>query len=369
PRDRTQLGASNATLLMLVRNSELSDALHSIRQIEDRFNRHYRYPWTFLNDEEFTEEFRLYTSIMVSGEVRYGRVDGEEWGRGEGVREESVRMGMERLEQEGVVYARSESYRNMCRWFAGRFMWHEAVRGFEWYWRVEPNIRYPCDLLYDPFDFLSTHHKSFSFTITLPDYPSTLRSLLPTLQSFFRLHPTLLHPNATTSLLPFILENPELRLSPTPGPNTTTSPLTFLLHPSTTPTYCHFWSNFELGPLSFFRSASYTALFAFLDATGNFHHERWGDAPVHTAAVATLLGAQEVHFWEDMGYWHSPLGRCPWDEESWGNGRCAGCEWVGEGSADWGGGSGGCLKRWWETVGMGGWWEEFSRFEGELGGL
>lgn len=49
---------ANATLVMLVRNREVNDAVNSMRQMEDRFNRKFRYPWVFLNDEPFTAEFR-----------------------------------------------------------------------------------------------------------------------------------------------------------------------------------------------------------------------------------------------------------------------------------------------------------------------
>jgi alpha 1,2-mannosyltransferase len=49
---------ANATLLMLARNSELYEAISSVKAMEDRFNRRYNYPWVFLNDEEFTDEFK-----------------------------------------------------------------------------------------------------------------------------------------------------------------------------------------------------------------------------------------------------------------------------------------------------------------------
>lgn len=39
-------------------------------------------------------------------------------------------------------------------------------------------------------------------------------------------------------------------------------------------TGCHFWSNFEIGRLSFFRSEAYRSLFAHLDAAGGFFYER-----------------------------------------------------------------------------------------------
>ena len=44
---------ANAALVMLVRNKEVNDAAVAIRQLEDRFNKKYNYPWVFLNDEPF----------------------------------------------------------------------------------------------------------------------------------------------------------------------------------------------------------------------------------------------------------------------------------------------------------------------------
>lgn len=42
---------------------------------------------------------------------------------------------------------------------------------------------------------------------------------------------------------------------------------------------CHFWSNFEIASLNLWRSAEYRDFFNYLDQTGNFFYERWGDAP------------------------------------------------------------------------------------------
>jgi alpha 1,2-mannosyltransferase len=47
----------NTTLLMLVRNSDVEDAIKSIRELEDRFNKKYSYPWVLLNEVPFTPEF------------------------------------------------------------------------------------------------------------------------------------------------------------------------------------------------------------------------------------------------------------------------------------------------------------------------
>ena len=59
-------GTANAVMLMLARNSELEGAVSSVRQLEEKFNRRYHYPWVFLNEEPFTEEFkRLVPSIHL----------------------------------------------------------------------------------------------------------------------------------------------------------------------------------------------------------------------------------------------------------------------------------------------------------------
>lgn len=37
---------------------------------------------------------------------------------------------------------------------------------------------------------------------------------------------------------------------------------------------CHFWSNFEVGDLSLWRSEAYIKLFDYLDRSGGFYYER-----------------------------------------------------------------------------------------------
>lgn len=62
----------NATLLSLVRNSELEGMLQAMRDLERTWNHKFNYPWTFFNDEEFTEEFKTRTQKETKAECRYG---------------------------------------------------------------------------------------------------------------------------------------------------------------------------------------------------------------------------------------------------------------------------------------------------------
>jgi alpha 1,2-mannosyltransferase len=58
PEESVGEGTANAVMLMLARNSELEGAVSSVRQLEEKFNRRYHYPWVFLNEEPFSEEFK-----------------------------------------------------------------------------------------------------------------------------------------------------------------------------------------------------------------------------------------------------------------------------------------------------------------------
>lgn len=77
---------------------------------------------------------------------------------------------------------------------------------------------------------------------------------------------------------------------------------------------CHFWSNFEVGSLEFWRSEAYQAYFNYLDKSGGFFYERWGDAPVHSIAAALFLDKSELHFFDGFGYYHPDFYSCPVEE-------------------------------------------------------
>jgi len=49
---------ANATLFMLARNSDVDSAVNSVREVEDRFNHKYGYPWVFLNEQPFSDDFK-----------------------------------------------------------------------------------------------------------------------------------------------------------------------------------------------------------------------------------------------------------------------------------------------------------------------
>lgn len=49
---------ANATFVVLARNSDIQGVVKSMKQAEDRFNKEFNYPWVFLNEAEFDDEFK-----------------------------------------------------------------------------------------------------------------------------------------------------------------------------------------------------------------------------------------------------------------------------------------------------------------------
>jgi len=47
---------------MLTNSWEMDGALRVVSEVEERFNRKFNYPWIFLNDEPFSDEFERYVA-------------------------------------------------------------------------------------------------------------------------------------------------------------------------------------------------------------------------------------------------------------------------------------------------------------------
>lgn len=105
-----------ATFVVLVRNDDLHNIRWSLRQLEDRFNRKYHYPYVFLNDGEFTEEFKESTTAIVSGKTYYGKVEGDMWNYPEWINVTKADNARAAMEAARVIYGGSLSYRHMCRY-------------------------------------------------------------------------------------------------------------------------------------------------------------------------------------------------------------------------------------------------------------
>ncbi|KAK5808975.1 nucleotide-diphospho-sugar transferase [Linnemannia elongata] len=278
---------ANAAFVMLVRNSDGQGARSAVRQIEDRFNRNFQYPYVFLNDVPFTEEFKELIRPMSRANITFGLVPAEHWSYPEWISTTKVKEA--RKAMANIVYGRSESYRHMCRYQSGFFFQHEAMLPFDYYWRIEPDVEFSCDLDFDPFLYMQDNNKKYAFAMSLPEYMETIPSLWNVTREFMDMYPHLL------------AENNALDLISDDGGESYNS--------------CHFWSNFEIADARWMRDKAYQQYFNHLDQAGGFFYERWGDAPVHSIAAALLLPIDQIHFFKEIGYFHAPFYNCPAEPE------------------------------------------------------
>jgi len=282
-----QIHKANATFIMLAHNDEIWKALTSIQSVEDRFNSKRGYPWVFLNDVPFSEEFIRRTRSAVSGDAMYDVIPREQWHQPDSIDEAQAALRRIRMKVFKVAYADSVQYRNQCRFNSGFFHRHPLLQPFKYYWRVEPGAEYSCDINEDPFLLMQGNNKTYGFTLsaTDPKTPHAALSLWKSVKDFTDEYPQYLAPNNSASFL-------------------TQSEGRYW-------NLCRFRSDFEIGDMDFFRGPAYSSFFEYLDATGNFYYERWDDASVHTMAAALLLDRNQLHLFDNVGYSYDGAQRCP----------------------------------------------------------
>ena len=278
-------GRENAVVIILCRNREIIPMLQTMHQFEEKFNSQFNYPYVFLNNEPFTEEFKATMSTATKARVSFGLVEPEHWGVP--ARYNSSRIQESLRELKSVVHGSSLSYRQMCRWYSGFFQEHQLLSGFDFYWRLEPGVSFSCKVPYDPFEYMRRNRKMYGFSMAINEIKETIPSLWKTTSDFLEIHKKTL-PRDQRMMDYF-----------------RTVALDY--------NGCHFWSNFEIAAFSLFRSPQYKAFFEHLDEAGGFFYERWGDAPVHSLAVGMLLTPEQVHWFSDIGYKHHPHAHCPAD--------------------------------------------------------
>jgi len=217
----------------------------------------------------------------------------------------------------------------LCR----KFYSLEALRQYKWYWRIEPGVDFHCAITYDPFVEMARAHKVYGYAIALREEsrtcPSLFREMADWKESRGIPDTQLWKAMVSASWLPWPLRPLLSRLGHRDRNGDGWS-------------LCHYWSNFEIASLDFFRGQNYSELVEHLDRTGGFYYERvsflfpgcahghfcwslsrplltspfstnpqWGDAAVHSLAVAMLLHPSQVHHFEDMGYRHDWFTQCP----------------------------------------------------------
>ncbi|KAL4402033.1 alpha-1,2-mannosyltransferase [Malassezia pachydermatis] len=185
---------------------------------------------------------------MTRSPVHFGLVPQEHWSYPSWIDQDKAASQRKKMHEANIIYGGSESYRHMCRFQSGFFWRHPLTYelGLEYYWRVEPDIKIFCDVDYDPFLFMQLNNKAYGFTMSIHEYPLTIPTLWDETKKFVQAHPEYVAPD---NAMGFITDKPN---------NIADS----------TYNMCHFWSNFEIGDLRFWRGQQYMDYFTTLDKAG-----------------------------------------------------------------------------------------------------
>ncbi|KAI8330808.1 nucleotide-diphospho-sugar transferase [Choanephora cucurbitarum] len=274
---------------MVVRNEKIMDARMVARSMEDHMKNGTQYPWVLLNNQLFTMEFKKHIKKVITAPVFFGKIDLEAWDYPHWIDVDRAEFLMLEQETKGAYKGSSLSYHQLMRYHSGFFFHHPLLRDVEYTWRVEPGADYSCQMDDDMFLYMKEHNKSLGFVITMLEASQTIPTLWQRVNEFTERFPQHVLPEYET-IYPWIYDEDADDYN-----------------------NCHFWTNFQLADLSFFRSESYRKYFEYLDRTGNFFYERWGDAPVQTIAAALFLKKEQIHFFNDIGYTHSVATHCPYN--------------------------------------------------------
>nr|WOG36206.1 uncharacterized protein [Candida metapsilosis] len=352
---KTDQPRANAAFIMLCRNSEMKGVISSMKSMERLFNQWFNYPWVFLNNEEFSPEFKNAISNQTNAKVSFGKIAMEDWEFPSDIPQAELNEWIESQGDRELLYGNLKSYHKMCRFYSGKFYLHPLVSQLDWYWRVEPNVEFYCDLTYDPFVEMEKRGKKYGFNVRLFDLYYSIPGLFRNVQAFIKKHGI----KVKSSWKLFVLSSKwvigEDKLGVYDGiPNgrdvlveiqdqiylqkfihemkgktdEEVSKSSFLipkileksksmpkLHEDRTDkeeyNLYHFWSNFEIARVDLFTSPEYQQFYEHLEAAGGFYKERWGDAPIHSLAVGMFLDLNEIHYFRDIGYRHEIFAHCP----------------------------------------------------------
>lgn len=115
----TSTPRANAVISVLARNKEIDGVVKSMRSFERHFNRFYNYPYVFLNDVEFDDNFKETVKKHTSSFIEFGTIDPSMWGYPDWMDKDVAREGIRKQDDGGIMYGGLESYHHMCRFYSG----------------------------------------------------------------------------------------------------------------------------------------------------------------------------------------------------------------------------------------------------------
>jgi alpha 1,2-mannosyltransferase len=275
-------------LIVLARESEAGDLVKTMHSFDEAYNAKFQHDYIVFIDEVWAASSIAVLTNATKSRVRLHlldtdcvRVEGRcEWGMPAWI----DRRNFSNVLKEKTYYGNTENYRKMCRFFAGPMFSTLILDEYKFAWRLDSHVRYLCDIVDDPIARMEKAGAVYGFALRMVEKMDTIPTLWPRIEDWA----------VENGRKSFMREQWGLTV---PG--------------HTVDRGCHYWNNFEIVSIDFFRDKGYQSLFHTLDASGGFFYERWGDAPVRSWALSALARKDQVIYFEEVGYQHPWWFKCP----------------------------------------------------------
>ncbi|CDS09588.1 hypothetical protein LRAMOSA10948 [Lichtheimia ramosa] len=256
----------------------LGNLRKTIRNLEDTVNRERGYPYIIFCSEPLSQDSRDLVRALTRADVEFYDLDSTMYGYSDNIDLDKAAETRRRMSD--VIFGDDENYRFASRFMAGVIFRHPALQHIDYYWRFETGTEYVCPLDFDPFQYMYDHQKKLSFSMALYEYEETIPTLFTTIMEFANNNSDLVQSMSNkNSLWHFIIDSETKVFNK-----------------------CHFWSNFQIADLNFFRGEAYQAYFDHIEQAGGIFYERWGDPIIQSLGAVLLLEKNDVHFWDNIGY-------------------------------------------------------------------
>ena len=324
-------GRLNACIFILARNEDLADLQRTLAEFELRFNARRRYPYVIVNNVHFTDEFKRAVVAVINNAtattttVEFGLIPAEEWSVPRWINSAKLRR-MQKHALTHVFKGNLMSYHHMCRYYAGFFFRHPLALKYDYYMRLDTHLDFPCPLESDdgdeadPFETLLRRDKVYGFAISLSDEMVTIKTLWYHIKRWMWKKKVRVCVCVCVKIHVFLLVITIIYKKKTKQVSLVNNDVAGLRQivkrrGAFYPQKCgfdlfHYWNNFEVAAFSLFRDPLYLSYFNFLDRTGGFYYERWGDAPFRTFFILTTVPLNQVHRFKNFAYAHT--GRVAW---------------------------------------------------------
>lgn len=169
----------------------------------------------------------------------------------------------------------SMGYRHMISFFAIHVWEVAAAAGYEWVMRLDEDSFILSPIEYNLVEFMRSNNKQYGYRMDTHEahayavgFPQLLRAFL----AMSSREPTTLLRHCTPPDLDGLAQDWD---------------------------HYSFYNNFFISNASFWRQPNVAELLQFIARSGGIYTHRWGDAPIHTAAVQIFMLEEQVHKFED----------------------------------------------------------------------